>query len=131
MGNEVTIDNGVATVRPITAENAAAPLAVAGRGGVATVTDIGGLAFQVSEEHAGAAGLVDGQAPKKPSSGSKAPSPAQAAPAGENGPSTPGREDAPSRGASTADWRAFLGQQGIPYTEDDRRDDLVALWENR
>lgn len=131
MGNEVTIDNGVATVRPITAENAAALLEVAGRDGVATVTGIGGLALRVSEEHAVAAGLVDGQAPKKPSRGSKAPSPAQEAPAGENGPDTPGQEDAPSRGASTADWRAFLDRQGVPYTEDDRRDDLVALWENR
>lgn len=128
MGNEVTIDNGVATVRPITAENAAALLAVAGPDGVATVTGIGGLAFQVSEEHAVAAGLVDGQTPSR---ASKAPSSAQEAPAGENGPSTPGRADAPSRGASTADWRAFLDQQGIRYAEDDRRDDLVALWENR
>lgn len=131
MGNEVTIDNGIATVRPITAENAAALLKVAGRDGVATVTDIGGLAFQVAEEHAIAAGLVDGQAPKQPSRGSESSSSAQEAPAGENGPNTPDRAEAPSRGASTADWRAFLGQQGIPYTEDDRRDDLVALWENR
>ena len=131
MGNEVTIDNGVATVRPITAENAAALLEAAGRDGVATVTGIGGLAFQVSEEHAVAAGLVDGQAPKRPGSGSKAPSSAEEAPAGENGPGTQGQEDAPHRGASTADWRAFLDRQGVPYTEDDRRDDLVALWENR
>lgn len=131
MGNEVTIDNGVATVRPITAENAAALLAVAGRDGVATVTGIGGLAFQVSEEHAVAAGLVDGQAPKRPSRAPKAPSSPQGAPAGGDGPNTPDRAEAPSRGASTANWRAFLDQQGIPYTEDDRRDDLVALWENR
>lgn len=131
MGNEVTIDNGVATVRPITAENAAALLKVAGRDGVATITGIGGLAFQVSEEHAVAAGLVDGQAPKKPSRGSEAPSSVQEAPAGENGPDTPGPAVAPSRGASTADWRAFLDRQGVPYAEDDRRDDLVALWENR
>lgn len=131
MGNEVTIDNGVATVRPVTAANAAALLEVAGPDGVATVTGIGGLALQVSEEHAVAAGLVDGQAPKRPSRASEAPSSAREAPAGENGPSTPGQADAPSRGASTADWRAFLTQQGIPHTEDDRRDDLVALWENR
>lgn len=131
MGNEVTIDNRVATVRPITAENAAALLEVAGPAGVATVTGIGGLAFRVSEEHAVAAGLVDGQSPKRRSRAPEAPSSAQEAPAGEKGPDTPDREDAPSRGASTADWRAFLDQQGIPYTEDDRRDDLVALWENR
>ena len=131
MGNEVTIDNGVATVRPITAANAAALLKVAGPDGVATVTGIGGLALQVSEEHAVAAGLVDGQAPKRPSRASGAPSSSQEAPAGKNGPDTPGREDAPSRGASTADWRAFFDRQSIHYSEDDRRDDLVALWENR
>ena len=131
MGNEVTIDNGVATVRPITAENAAALLEAAGPDGVATVTGIGGLAFRVSEEHAVAAGLVDGQAPKRPNRVSEASSSAREAPAGENGPNTPDRADAPSRGASTADWRAFLDQQGVHYSEDDRRDDLVALWENR
>ena len=122
MGNEVTIDSGVATVRPISAENAAALLEVAGRDGVATVTGVGGLAFRVSEEHAVAAGLVDGAKPPKTK---------QEARAGKGGPNTPDQADAPSRGASTADWRAFLDQQGIPYTEDDRRDDLVALWENR
>lgn len=131
MGNEVTIDNGVATVRPVTAENAAALLEAAGPDGVATVTGVGGLAFQVSEEHAVAAGLVDGQAPKRPGHTAKAPSLAEEAPAGGNGPDTHGQGEAPSRGASTADWRAFLAQQGVPYTEDDRRDDLVALWENR
>lgn len=131
MGNEVTIDNGVATVRPISAENAAALLAVAGRDGVATVTGIGGLAFQVSEEHAVAAGLVDGQAPAPRKATAEVPKRAQESPAGEDGPNTPDQKDAPSRGASTANWRAFLDQQGIPYTEADRRDDLVALWENR
>ena len=131
MGNEVTIDNGVATVRPITAANAAALLKVAGPDGVETITGFGGLAFQVSEEHAVAAGLVDGQAPAPRKTAAEAPSEAEEAPASESVAQAPERADAPHRGASTADWRAFLDQQGIPYTEDDRRDDLVALWENR
>lgn len=130
MGNEVTIDNGVATVRPITAANAAALLKVAGPDGVETITGIGGLAFRVSEKHAVAAGLVDG-APAPRKAATEAPSSAEEAPAGESGGRAPERAVAPHRGASTADWRAFLDRQGVPYAEGDRRDDLVALWENR
>lgn len=123
MGVEVTIDNGVATVRPASAEIAAALLAVAERGEVGTSTAGATLAFVVPERVAERAGLVEGatDTPKRD--------------AGASGGDTAGapteQHETPHRGASRAAWVEFLNSQNIAHSDDDRRDDLVALWESR
>ncbi|MCV7210153.1 hypothetical protein [Mycolicibacterium canariasense] len=38
--------------------------------------------------------------------------------------------DPPARNASRAKWAAFLTSQGVAFTDDDGRDDLIALWDN-
>lgn len=124
MGVEVTIDRGVATVRPASAEVGAALLAAAdGPGQVLTSTAGAKLAFVVPEAVAERAGIVEGGAkpPKRhaEASGDGSGTRAKAAPS------------EPHRGASRAVWAEFLDAQGIAHDDDDRRDDLVALWENR
>lgn len=131
MGTEVTIDNGVATVRPTTPEIAAALIAAAGRDGVATVSGRGGLAFRVSEEAALSAGLVQAESLEDVGAPADPPVGDGDALTPEHEGNTPPEAVVPSKGASTDTWREFLDGQGIAYTEDDRRDDLVALWENR
>lgn len=123
MGVEVTIDRGVATVRPASAEVAAALLAVAERGEVQTSTSGATLAFVVPERVAERAGLVEGvkDTPKRD---------AEASEGGTGGKHTE-QLDTPHRGASRAAWVEFLNSQNIAHSDDDRRDDLVALWESR
>ena len=36
---------------------------------------------------------------------------------------------APARSASKQDWRVFLDEMGIEYTDEDTRDELIAKWE--
>ena len=123
MGVEVTIDSGVATVRPASAEVAAALLAVAERGEVQTSTAGATLAFVVPERVAERAGIVEGvkDTPKRDAGASR----------GGTGGKHTEQLDTPHRGASRAAWVEFLNSQNIAHSDDDRRDDLVALWESR
>lgn len=123
MGVEVTIDRGVATVRPASAEVAAALLAVAESGQVATSTAGATLAFVVPEHVAERAGLVQGAA-----LAARSDADARADRSEDPG---QGALDEPHRGASRAVWAEYLDWQGIEYSDDDRRDDLVGLWESR
>ena len=123
VGVEVTIDRGVATVRPASAEVAAALLAVAERGEVQTSTSGATLAFVVPERVAERAGLVEGAIdPAKRDAGASG---------GGTGGKHTEQPDTPHRGASRAAWVEFLNSQNIAHSDDDRRDDLVALWESR
>lgn len=123
VGVEVTIDRGVATVRPASAEVAAALLAVAEGGEVQTSTSGAKLAFVVPERVAERAGLVEGtRDPAKRDAGASG---------GVTGGKHTEQLDAPRRGASRAAWAEFLDSQNIAHSDDDRRDDLVALWESR
>lgn len=130
MSAEVTIDRGVALVRPASPEIARALIEAGGAKVVETVTG-GRIAFRVPEQVAIKAGLVN-EARRDTPKGAKQPS------SGDSGARSPksgtNRSDEtsePHRGASTDAWRTFLDSQGVPYSQDDRRDDLIALWENR
>lgn len=124
VGVDVTIDRGVATVRPASAEVGAALLAAAdGPGQVLTSTAGATLAFVVPEGVADRAGLVEGAIdPAKRDAGASG---------GATGGKHTEQPDTPHRGASRAAWVEFLNSQNIAHSDDDRRDDLVALWESR
>ena len=127
MNAEVTIDDGVATVRPASREVAAALIGAAGRDGVETVTGRGGIVFRVSEKHAEAAGLTHRaqggtvEAPSKPADG-----PGDGGEGNMHGDVVP-----PSRAASTETWRKFLEDQGVPHESEATRADLIAAWDSR
>lgn len=107
----VDIDGGTAVVRPASPE-IARRLIDAADGKPVTTTTVGPtLGFVVDEKVAVAAGLVNGAAPPKGD---------QPKPKGDQ---------PPSKNASTDDWRAFLDRQGIAYSEDDTRSDLIETWE--
>lgn len=127
MNAEVTIDDGVATVRPASREVAAALVRAAGRDGVETVTGRGGIAFRVSEKHAEAAGLTH-RAQEGPK---KAPSKPADGPGGGGEGNAQGGVVPPSRAASTATWRKFLEDQGVPHKSEATRADLIAAWDSR
>lgn len=108
----VDIADGSAVVRPASPE-IARRLIEAARGKPVVTTTAGPLlGFAVAEEVAVAAGLVNG---------------ASAAKGDADAPEDGGR--APSKNASTAEWRAFFDRQGIEYSEDDTRADLIETWE--
>lgn len=37
-------------------------------------------------------------------------------------------DDAPSRNASTVEWKSFLASKGVAFSEDAKRDELRDLW---
>lgn len=101
----VDIADGTAVVRPASPEIARRLIEAADGRPVATTTAGPSLGFAVAEEVAVKAGLVDGaDAPEDD-------------------------DQAPSKNASTDEWRAFFDRRGIEYSEDDTRTDLIEAWE--
>lgn len=111
---EVNVDiaDGTAVVRPASPEIARRLIEAADGKPVATTTAGPTLGFVVAEKVAVAAGLVNGT-----------PAPVGGAAAAKND------DQAPSKNASTDEWRAFFDRQGIEYSEDDTRTDLIEAWE--
>lgn len=115
---DVTIEDGWATITPATPEVARRLLAVGPSSAVRTVSGGPHIALYVPEGVAEKAGLVH------------TPSGGRGAATGQMG-GPDGAAEPPTRGASRAAWREFLDSQGVPYSEDDTRNGLIAIWEGQ